>query len=96
MRKTRDVKAKRPLSADAIGRLAAAGADISAHFTNRGRMMPAIQRVNVDFTGEMLADLDEASRELNVSRQAVIKVFLRQALDQHYLATKARRTPAVR
>jgi len=54
-------------------------------------MMPPIQRVNVDFAGEMLTQLDEASRELNVSRQAVIKVLLRQALDQHYLAKKAHR-----
>jgi hypothetical protein len=92
MPKIRSSRAKKPLSADAIGKLAAAGEDVSAHFTNRGRMMPAVQRVNVDFTSEMLADLDEASRELNVSRQAIIKVFLRQALDQHYLAKKAHRT----
>jgi len=84
-------KLRKPLSADAIGRMAAAGKDVSAHFTNRGRMMPPIQRVNVDFTGEMLTELDEASRKLNVSRQAVIKVLLRQALDQHYLAKKAHR-----
>jgi hypothetical protein len=29
--------------------------------------------------------------ELNVSRQAVIKVFIRHALDQHHLAQQARR-----
>jgi hypothetical protein len=91
MRRTHRTRASKSLSADAIGRLAAAGKDVSTHFTNRGRMMPPIQRVNVDFTGEMLGELDETSRELNVSRQAVIKVLLRQALDQHYLATKARR-----
>jgi hypothetical protein len=68
-----------------------AGEDISRHFTNTGSMMPPIQRVNVDFTGEMLAELDDASRRLNVSRQAVIKSLLRQALDQHYLAAQARR-----
>ena len=39
-----------------------------------------------DFTVEMLAELDAVARELNISRQAVIKSFLRQALDQHYLA----------
>jgi hypothetical protein len=27
---------------------------------------------------------------LNISRQAVIKAFLRQALDQHHVARKAR------
>jgi metal-responsive CopG/Arc/MetJ family transcriptional regulator len=44
------------------------------------------QRVNVDFTVQMLQELDGISSELNISRQAVIKSLLRQALDQHYLA----------
>ena len=39
---------------------------------------------------DMLQELDVAARELNVSRQAVIKIFVRQALNQHYLAQKAR------
>lgn len=34
----------------------------------------------------MLKELDNAAKELNVSRQAVIKILIRQALDQHYLA----------
>jgi hypothetical protein len=33
------------------------------------------------------------ARELNVSRQAVIKTLVRQALDQHYLAQRARQSP---
>jgi hypothetical protein len=44
----------------------------------------------------MLAELDAAAHELNVSRQAVIKTMLRQALDQHYLAastSKVMRVP---
>ena len=44
------------------------------------------ERVNVDFTVEMLKELDDFAGELNISRQAVIKSFLRQALDQHYIA----------
>ena len=49
-------------------------------------MMEAIQRVNVDSTARMLEDLDTAAKEMNISRQAVIKTLIRQALDQHYLA----------
>ena len=49
-----------------------------------------IRRVNVDFTAEMLNELDWAASQLNISRQAVIKTLLRQALDQHYLADGAR------
>ncbi len=50
--------------------------------------MPPIQRVNVDFALPMLQELDAQAQELNISRQAVIKSLLRQALDQHYLARK--------
>ncbi len=53
--------------------------------------MPVIQRVDVDFTEPVLNELDKAARELNVSRQTVIKTLVRQALDQHYLARKARK-----
>jgi len=49
-------------------------------------MTPLIQRVNVDFAGPMLSELDDAAKELNISRQAVIKTLIRQALDQRYLA----------
>lgn len=52
--------------------------------------MEPIQRVNVDFTATMLRELDGAAKELNVSRQAVIKTLLRQALDQRYLAKGSR------
>jgi len=82
---------KRTPSAESIALRAERGEDVSRYFTNRGRMMQPIQRVNVDFTAEMLQELDRAAAELNVSRQAVIKTFLRQALDQHHLARQARK-----
>ena len=62
------------------------GEDVSAYFTNRGSMKMPVQRVNVDFTVEMLRELDLVAAELNISRQAVIKSYLRQALDQHNIA----------
>jgi len=77
-------------SADEIAEMAECGASVARFFTNTGRKMPAIQRVNVDFTRPMLDELDEAARSLNVSRQAVIKTLLRQALDQQALARRAR------
>jgi hypothetical protein len=83
-------KRKKALSAEAIARLADRGKDVSSHFTNAGRMMGPIQRVNVDFASPMLEELDDAAKELNISRQAVIKTLIRQALDQHYLATSRR------
>ncbi len=82
-------KKKTAATAEEIARRAERGQDVSQFFTNRGRMVSPVQRVNVDFTSPMLAELDRAADELNVSRQAVIKTFLRQALDQHYLASNA-------
>jgi hypothetical protein len=86
-------KARKPaaVSADAIARLADQGKDVSRFFKGQGRMVQPIQRVNVDVTTSMLEELDKAARDLNVSRQAVIKTLVRQALDQHYLAQRARR-----
>ena len=81
---------KKPVSAESIAKRADRGQDVSHYFTNTGRMMPPVQRVNVDFAQDMLQELDVAARELNVSRQAVIKIFVRQALNQHYLAQKDR------
>ncbi len=81
---------RRAPNAEAIARMADRGKDVSQFFTAKGKMMPPIQRVNVDFTLEMLAELDRAAKELNISRQAVIKGLVRQALDQHYLARRAR------
>jgi hypothetical protein len=80
-------KQRKPVSAENIARLADKGKDVSRFFTNAGRMMGPIQRVNVDFASPMLDELDNAAKELNISRQAVIKTLIRQALDQHYLAT---------
>lgn len=81
------------IDAEEIARLADKGEDISRFFTGSGRMVrpkqPPVQRVNVDFAAPMLSELDNAARELNISRQALIKTLVRQALDQHYVARKA-------
>lgn len=78
-------------STEEIAELADRGEDVSRFFTNQGQMMAPVQRVNVDFASPMLEELDKAAKELNVSRQAVIKTLLRQALDQHYMALNARK-----
>src|SRR5689334_1192318 len=88
MKKTH--RSSKPVSAEAIARMADQGKDISRFFKGQGRMLQPIQRVNVDLTAGMLEELDKAARDLNVSRQAVIKTLVRQALDQHYLAQRGR------
>jgi len=82
---SKTAKNKKP-TADEIAEMAMSGRDISRYFTNKGEMKPPIKRVNVDFTLDMLKELDAIARELNISRQAVIKTYLRQALDRHYMA----------
>ena len=85
---SKTVKKKKP-AADEIAEMAMSGKDISGYFTNKGEMRPPIKRVNVAFTLDMLKELDAIAKELNISRQAVIKTYLRQALDQHYIARQA-------
>jgi hypothetical protein len=89
MKNTR--KPEKTVSAEQIARMAERGSDVSRFFTNTGTMVGPIQRVNVDFTSPMLQELDIAAKELNISRQALIKTLIRQALDQRYLATNARK-----
>jgi hypothetical protein len=47
-----------------------------------------IETTNVVIPSPMLNELDKMAKELNISRQAVIKMMLRRALDEHYLAKK--------
>jgi metal-responsive CopG/Arc/MetJ family transcriptional regulator len=39
----------------------------------------------------MLEELDKASKKLNISRQTLIKRFIRRGLDQQYLDQKKRK-----
>ncbi|MGA2570559.1 MAG: ribbon-helix-helix protein, CopG family [Terracidiphilus sp.] len=84
------VREPKPIPADAIAGMADRGKDVSRFFTNDGKMMQPLQRVNVDFAVPMLKELDEEARALNISRQAVIKSLLRQALDWQRLARQTR------
>jgi len=76
------LRKNKPVSAESIAQMADNGKDVSRFFTNSGEMRKPIQRVNVDFTASMLEELNNAAKDLNVSRQAVIKTLIRQGLDQ--------------
>jgi hypothetical protein len=94
MKKT--LKTTKPITAEAVARLADKGEDVSRFFERQGRMVHPIQRVNVDLTASMLDELDQAANNLNISRQAVIKTLVRQALDQHYIAQQAKHSQSKR
>lgn len=53
---------RKSVSAEAIARLADEGKDVSRFFTNKGRRMGPIQRVNVDLASGMLEELDRAAK----------------------------------
>ena len=44
---------------------------------------------SLDIPSPMLDELDQMASELHISRQAVIKMMLRRALDEHYLAKRS-------
>ena len=85
-------KVNKKLAADEIADMADRGEDISIYFSNKGRIKYPVKRVNVDFNVNMLSELDEIANELNISRQALIKTYLRQALDNHYLSQQRKVT----
>ena len=53
--------------------------------------MPPLGSVGIDLNDEMIEELNEAAKKLNVSQQALIKRFIRRALEQHSLAQKVRK-----
>src|SRR2546427_4656039 len=71
---------KKTRTADEIAEMASRGEDISAYFSNKFTVVRPVHRVNVDLTHGMLRDLDKRAARLNISRQAVIKTLLEQAL----------------
>lgn len=75
-------------TADELADMADRGEDISRFFTNTGKMKYPAQPMQIEFPGDMLHELDELASELQVDVQAVIITYLRQALDQHYLANR--------
>lgn len=76
------------------------GEETSQFFGKPKRMPPRevqkmekdnIVKLNVDLTEEFLRELDEVALFLNISRQAVMKTYLKDGVDRHFLAKQARR-----
>ena len=84
-------KTRNTISAESIARLADKGQDVSSYFTNNGKMMPPVDNLGIDLNKKMRDELNEAARRLNVSRQTLIKSFIRRGLDQHCLDQKSRK-----
>ena len=52
------------------------------------RRQPSNITAPISLPDPMVNELDKMADELNISRQAVINMMLRRALDEHYLARK--------
>jgi hypothetical protein len=83
-------KTNRPISAESIAKLADNGTDISSYFANKGTMMPPLE-LGIDLNQELLEELNEAARKLKVSRQALIRRFIRLGLDQYQATLRVRK-----
>jgi hypothetical protein len=87
-------KSKTKIAAEEIADRASRGDDVSSFFTGNFTVVRPVRRVNVDLTQGMLTELDARAARLNVSRQAVIKTLLRQALDQNNGTSPTRKRKA--
>jgi hypothetical protein len=87
-------KSRLTIAPEEIAEKASRGEDVSSFFTNKFTVVRPVRRVNVDLTQGMLTELDARAARLNVSRQAVIKTLLRQALDQNNLVRPNRKRQA--
>jgi hypothetical protein len=52
------------------------------------KLRQKIIKTNLDITENLANELDEMAENLNISRQAVIKMMIRKSLDEHYLSLK--------
>ena len=53
--------------------------------------MPALDIDGIDLNPEIIEQLDAAARKLKITRQALIKQFIRQGLNEQSLLHKQRR-----
>ena len=98
---SRAVKKKKSATIDDIEAMALKGKDTDMYFSKPKRMPPRevhkisasgdIVKVNVDLTEPFLRELDAIAIFLNISRQAVIKMFLKDGVDRHFVAKQARK-----
>ena len=76
----------RTITAEAFDRIFDDASDEIDAFVDWSRMtvdIPKAKRVNVDFPLQMVAELDTVATARGVTRQALIKMWLADKLDEH-------------
>jgi hypothetical protein len=77
-----DMKRKKvkPITAEEFDRLFDEGKDITPYIDFKNAVFVNPSRVNVDFPNWMIKRLDREATKLNVSRQAIIKMWIHDRL----------------
>jgi hypothetical protein len=78
-------------AAESLARKADKGEDVSSYFTNKGKMMPPLNGSGIEVGDAMLKEVDRAAKKLKVTRQALVKQFIRRGLDEQYRSQKQRK-----
>ncbi len=80
----------KPITGREFDRMFDSGKDITPYLDMESAVFTRVKvkRVNVDFPEWMVQKLDEEAVKLNVSRQAVIKMWLRERLDPERRITR--------
>ncbi|MBI4370900.1 MAG: CopG family transcriptional regulator [Elusimicrobia bacterium] len=76
------------MTAAEFDRMADEGEDITPYLDLKHPIVTKVRRVNVDFPDWMVQRLDQEAVKLNISRQAVIKTWLRERLDPNHRMTR--------
>lgn len=96
------MKTKSKVSIDEIEEEVTAGEEVIDKYfdpksTRVGRPFKSLERrkkeedvikTNLDLTKTLAGELDDMADSLNISRQALIKMMIRQSLDNHYIAIR--------
>ncbi len=77
----------KPITAAELDEKFDRGEDVTPYFDWENAVV--VKKVNVDFPSWMVDDLDREALKLNISRQAVIKMWLRDRLDPKGLKTRS-------
>lgn len=75
--------------------MATHGEDVSTHFPNKFTVVRPLRGLEADLSPGMLRELDARAMRLRISRQAIIKRLLRQALNQTPVRSTTRSKRAV-
>lgn len=86
MKGTSKKKTSKRIRAEAFDKKFDQGEDISKFLDLKKATV--VQRVNVDFPAWMVGMLDREAIKLNVSRQAIIKMWIRERLDPAHRLTR--------